>query len=88
YRSQPIASTHATWYPYNSFTEVTDAGTAIVEAEVISVAKGPDEIVSLAGSVEPSGQDVIPHQDARLRVINSVEGSIPAGSEITVRHVY
>jgi hypothetical protein len=85
YRAEPISVAHATWRRVDDFNQVLDISSNVVEAEVVRVARGPDTILDMKGSIEPSGQDVIPHMDVTMRVLSSDKGGTKAGQEIVVR---
>ncbi len=74
---------HATWHNTpRSMAETEALASDILVAEVTSVMKGPDIVVTAEG--EPNGLDVIPTQRITLKVQESLKGT--TAREVVVFH--
>jgi len=86
--ADPGAIGHATWaFQPRTFNEVVAKAPLAVQAQVISVAPGPDIVVSAPS--EPGGQDVIPTEHVQMKVLSNAKAGKGApdaasGQEITV----
>ena len=76
---------HVAYPPVASFKEVTNKASTIVQAEVISVQAGPDNVTQLdAQSGEPNQESRLPTQLITLRVQSAEKGNTAAGQELVV----
>ncbi len=81
--AKPAATAHAVWaFQPTNFSEVVSRAQVVVEAQVVSVAKGAD--ITIVAPGEPDGKVVIPTQQITVKVLNTDKGQVAAGQQLTV----
>src|SRR5688500_125285 len=71
--------------PVASFAEVVDKASNVVQAEVVSVKAGPDNVTKLdPQSGEPNQESRLPTQHITVRVLSSEKGNTAAGAEMVI----
>jgi hypothetical protein len=79
----PVVTASASWkFKPASLAETRDKASSIVQAEVVSVAPGPDLVVPASG--EPTGEDRLPTQRVQVKVKKAVKGGAKAGDVLEV----
>lgn len=74
--------------PVASFSEVINKANNVVQAEVISVEAGPDNVTQLdAKSGEPNQESRLPTQRITVRVLSAEKGNTAAGQELIIHRV-
>ncbi|MEO6458316.1 MAG: hypothetical protein ABIO92_08605 [Chloroflexia bacterium] len=76
---------HVAYPPVASFREVTNKASTIVQAEVISIQAGPDNVTKLdPQSGEPNQESRLPTQLITVRVSSAEKGNTSAGQELVI----
>lgn len=71
-----------------TFSEVINKASNVVQAEVISVEAGPDNVTQLdAKSGEPNQESRLPSQRVTVRVLSSEKGNTSAGQDLVIHRV-
>lgn len=80
---RPTTAGHAAWiFQPATFQEVVAQAPTIIEAEVVSVAAGPDLVNPAPG--EPTGEDRTPTTYSTMKVLKVLKGALKPGEQVII----